>query len=127
MNNNSSLFVRFAFNLVRWSWVLYSLYVIIYPYYLLSTPNPPHGDYAMGVAFQMLLLSFPIGFLAFLFGALISRLHIEMLNNLFVLWLPFFVFGYFQWFVLLPKVAIGLQGLGKVIRLLLHSRLGRTE
>ena len=81
----------------------------------------------MGVAFQMLLLSFPIGFLAFLFGALISRLHIEMLNNLFVLWLPFFVFGYFQWFVLLPKVAIGLQGLGKVIRLLLHSRLGRTE
>ena len=66
--------------------------------------GPTYGDAVEAEALIMMALSFPSGWLfAYLFfGTLIGGNQTTELQWIFIIWVPLFVLGYLQWFVLVP-------------------------
>lgn len=77
---------------------------------VVDTPN----DIGIFLAYGMLILTFPIGFAVSAIIALLAYLHeqwnfsLNLLDRQYVgfsvMWFAFFVAGYWQWFVLLPRL-----------------------
>jgi hypothetical protein len=99
--------------LPKLAWISCSVALIAYTCFVAYGPNPPRGDYTMGIIFPMFLLTFPIGFVAMFLCAVLPYKEFPALNSFLVCWLIFFILGYLQWFVLIPKLkAIKLRRYG---------------
>ena len=68
--------------------------------------GPEYRDAVEAEVLVMIALSFPSGWIfAYLFlGTLIGGTRTTELQWIFLVWVPLFVLGYIQWFVLIPAV-----------------------
>ena len=76
-------------------------------------------DGAILMAYGMLILTFPMYFAGAVVGYLIAVTEIQMnvtLEN-FVVWLAMTVSGYWQWFILLPKIIAKIKAKREASRL----------
>jgi len=94
---------------VKIGWMCLSLYVVMLVMYIAGSG---HIDAQMGAeivfAYSMLIMSFPVGFLApFGVTALDQLLNIGTLGvytSIVVVWLLYTILGYLQWFKIVPWV-----------------------
>jgi hypothetical protein len=95
---------------IRFGWVILCLFVLCISFYYSS--DDPKNDIEIFLIWSMVALSFPSGFVvALVFTFLIILLGDSpntMLDSaylfIFVTWFAYFVVGYLQWFILVPKL-----------------------
>jgi ABC-type multidrug transport system permease subunit len=76
-------------------------------YSLISFYNNDHHEAEALLFGVMSLLTYPICYLVFLFSWLLDTLNIAIPDNnltIFISWVIFVLLGYYQWFILIPKI-----------------------
>jgi hypothetical protein len=89
-------------------WLLINICILLYGITLYKI----HPDGTIVLVYLMLLLTLPLGYIVIyilyifskvgLFGTLFQ--HYPILESIILPWVFFVVFGYIQWFILLPKI-----------------------
>jgi len=112
-------------------WCLTNLFFIALP---LWTPGFPRTDWASWCSLTMNIFCFPIGLIVTFLFYLIFFTVVALLpglgnmydpnspwlvpNIILTVWLPYFVAGYFQWFILLPRITAKFRSM-KTYRIIL--------
>ena len=89
---------------LRFVWSLISLAVLFIG---LAKYNPDHAETGVWVVIGMGLLAFPSSVLSYLLLYFVTEVvGFEGFGrfNMFIYWLVFFVFGFLQWFVAVPRM-----------------------
>lgn len=87
--------------------VLWLLACVLILVLTLTHRGPEYRDAGMAEELVMMGLSFPSGwvFAYLFFGTVIGGNQTTELQWIFITWVPLFVLGYLQWFVLVPAIA----------------------
>ena len=96
--------------IVRWLWIACSVAVLLATLYFLD--GTPNGDASSLLYFGMLILSVPVSILVSTGSVILARVAFETSGYIvtttvawtITMWLLFFIPGYWQWFVFLPRV-----------------------
>ena len=96
--------------IIKIVWIILCVLVLFISFYYFD--DDPKNDIDIFLILSMLFLSFPSGYVAAAVLKLIAILWVKIWGEppsnsyllIIIIWLPYFIVGYIQWFVLTPKL-----------------------